>query len=71
MELRYLEALGFGKYPVELLLTSSGMAAYQVIESFPLRAISLDDSILLPPYIYFEASEQLEALKFLNISRAP
>jgi threonine dehydratase len=42
-----------------------------LIESFLLREITLEETIVLPPYIYFEAMEQLESLKCIRFSRAP
>ena len=49
-------------------VVSSGMAAYSLIESFLLRYIlSPESSILIAPYIYFEAKEQLEALKNIKL----
>lgn len=51
-------------------VTSSGMAAYSLIEAFLLRErLSPQDTVLLAPYIYFEASEHLQAIPFLRIRR--
>jgi cystathionine beta-lyase/cystathionine gamma-synthase len=57
--------------PVELLLASSGMAAYQILQQFLLQHLSVNDTIVLPPYIYFEALEQLQALTHVRIVHAP
>lgn len=59
-ELRMRETLGFDPSTQELLATSSGMAAYQVLETFLLRnALLPDDTIAYAPYIYFEGQEQM------------
>lgn len=51
-----------------VLVTSSGMAAYNVIESYLIRdTLKPGDTILVSPYIYFEASEQLKALQGFQI----
>ena len=53
-----------------LTVTSSGMAAYTLVESFLLRErLTPGDTVLLAPYIYFEAAEQLTALPFLRCAR--
>jgi threonine dehydratase len=53
-------------------VTSSGQAAYSLIEGFLLRyRLQPGDTILLAPYIYFEASEQLSALPYFRFVRAP
>ncbi|WUS99731.1 pyridoxal-phosphate dependent enzyme [Streptomyces sp. NBC_00708] len=71
LELGLTEMLGLPRSGAELLATSSGMAAYQVIESLLLRhAVEPGDTIAYAPYIYFEAAEQLEGLRFLNHVRA-
>ncbi|KAB8262718.1 tryptophan synthase beta subunit-like PLP-dependent enzyme [Aspergillus pseudonomiae] len=57
--------------PVELLLASSGMAAYQILQHFLLQHLSVNDTIVLPPYIYFEALEQLQALTHIRVVHAP
>lgn len=49
-------------------VTSSGMAAYSLIEAFLLRHRLLQNAaVLLSPYIYFEAAEQLTSLKGLRV----
>ncbi|MCX0246600.1 pyridoxal-phosphate dependent enzyme [Streptomyces drozdowiczii] len=71
LELGLTDMLGLAHNGTELLATSSGMAAYQVIESLLLRhAVEPGDTIGYAPYIYFEAAEQLEGLRFLNHVRA-
>ncbi|KAL5331269.1 hypothetical protein ACEPPN_000798 [Leptodophora sp. 'Broadleaf-Isolate-01'] len=72
LEQRFLSVLGLGdRTPMELLLTSSGMAAYQVIQNYLLQILAPNDIVVLPPYIYFEALEQLQGLKHLCIVHAP
>lgn len=76
-DLRGLESdlarmLGFDRHDVELLATSSGMAAYQLAEAFLLRyVLQPGDAVVCPPYIYFEAREQLTSLPFLQHVQAP
>ncbi|WP_406455766.1 pyridoxal-phosphate dependent enzyme [Streptomyces sp. NBC_00876] len=71
LELGLTEMLGLTHGASELLATSSGMAAYQVVESLLLRhAVEPGDTVAYAPYIYFEAAEQLEGLRFLNHVRA-
>lgn len=61
------QSLGFDVEKTDLLLTSSGQAAYTVIESFLIRyALSEKPTIVSCPYIYFENLEQIQALKNIN-----
>lgn len=46
---------------VTLLLASSGMAAFQILWQFCTRHLQPGDSIVTPPYLYFEAMEQIES----------
>nr|EAQ71688.1 hypothetical protein MGCH7_ch7g1095 [Pyricularia oryzae 70-15] len=55
----------------ELLLTSSGMAAYQVVQHFLLQSIGDKGNFVLPPYVYFEGMEQLQAFDFVTVTHAP
>lgn len=60
LENRLLENLQIPSSKYTLLSASSGMAAFSLIESYLSRFIlSSRDKILLAPYIYFEAKEQL------------
>jgi len=71
-ELIYANLLGFDPDQSRLLLTSSGMAAYSLIENFLLREVlGPGDRVLVHPSIYFETQEQLRALRFLDIRTAP
>jgi cystathionine beta-lyase/cystathionine gamma-synthase len=45
-----------------LLLASSGMAAFQIVLHYIMERLEPTDTVLLPGYIYFEASEQLHSL---------
>lgn len=57
------EVLGLSPEHHAVIATSSGMAAYALIEAFLLRERLLPGStVLLAPYIYFEAAEQLHSL---------
>ncbi|WP_165915123.1 pyridoxal-phosphate dependent enzyme [Rhizobium sp. PP-F2F-G48] len=63
-ELDLLSALGHDPETEDLLLTSSGQAAFSVIESFLIRdMLPANPKIVMAPYIYFEAMEQVLALK--------
>ncbi|MGY0236061.1 pyridoxal-phosphate dependent enzyme [Longispora urticae] len=72
IETQLLEVLGLAPDQRGLSVTSSGMAAYSLIEAFLLRArLRPGDTVLLAPYIYFEAAEQLTALPSVRIAHAP
>jgi threonine dehydratase/cystathionine beta-lyase/cystathionine gamma-synthase len=71
-ELSIGEMLGFQRNDVEVLATSSGMASYQLLESYLLRhVLQAGDAVVCAPYIYFEAREQLRSLPFLTHIQAP
>ncbi|MGA8806789.1 MAG: pyridoxal-phosphate dependent enzyme [Thermoanaerobaculia bacterium] len=54
-----------------VMVTSSGMAAYTLIEGLLLRhRVDRDTAVVTAPYIYFEAAEQLEQLP-IDVHRAP
>ncbi|KAL6155958.1 hypothetical protein ACJQWK_05072 [Exserohilum turcicum] len=55
-----------GKTAVSLLLTSSVMAAFQILLHYFMQHIRPGDHVLLPPHIYFEASEEIKS--FANTS---
>jgi threonine dehydratase len=72
VESNLLHSLGFKKNSTDLLLTSSGQAAYTVIESFLLGHVFLNNTtVATTPYIYFEALEQLKRLKHINVIQSP
>lgn len=56
--------------PTELLMTSSGMAAYQVIQNYLLQVVGDRPTVVLPPYVYFESMEQLYGFKNFNVQHA-
>jgi len=59
-ELAYTSMLGFDPLRVRLLLTSSGMTAYALIEAYLLREVlQRQDRILLHPSVYFETRQQI------------
>lgn len=54
-----------------VLVTSSGMAAYGLIEAYLLRErLPVSGRVLLAPYVYFEAAEQIETLHSVEAFRA-
>lgn len=66
-ELKLQQSLGFDIEKVELFLTSSGQAAYTIVESFLIRQVLKEKAnIVSCPYIYFENLEQIETLKHIN-----
>ncbi|KAK2742396.1 pyridoxal-5'-phosphate-dependent protein beta subunit [Colletotrichum kahawae] len=63
---------GNDRLPVTLLLASSGMAAFQIVWQYIMHQLRPGDSITLPPYIYFEAMEQIVAMRqIINVNFAP
>jgi cystathionine beta-lyase/cystathionine gamma-synthase len=51
--------------------TSSGMAAFSLVESFLVRhRLKAGDTVLLAPYIYFESAQQLAALPHVRTAWA-
>jgi threonine dehydratase/cystathionine beta-lyase/cystathionine gamma-synthase len=71
VETQLRDVLGLRPDRQAVSVTSSGMAAYSLLESYLLRfRLRPDDTVLLAPYIYFEAAEQLVALPFLRFVRA-
>ncbi|MCP2097837.1 MULTISPECIES: pyridoxal-phosphate dependent enzyme [Actinosynnema] len=72
VESQLMEVLDLRPDEHAVSVTSSGMAAYTLLESFLLRArLKAGDTVLRAPYVYFEADEQLAALPFLRFERAP
>lgn len=62
-EAAYTCMLGFHPQRARVLLTSSGMTAYALIEAYLLREVLRPrDSILLHPSVYFETRRQLVSL---------
>jgi cystathionine beta-lyase/cystathionine gamma-synthase len=70
VESQLLEVLDLPADRYAVTATSSGMAAYSLLEAFLLRArLQPGDTVLRAPYIYFEADEQLSALPFIRCER--
>ena len=72
-EARYLKALAIGdeKLPLKLLLTSSGVAAFTVINQFIMNKIAqAGDNIVISPYLYFECFDQLRPVNHVRIINA-
>jgi threonine dehydratase/cystathionine beta-lyase/cystathionine gamma-synthase len=71
VEINLLKSLGFDSTQNDLLLVSSGQAAYTVIESFLLEHVFKPGTkVVTSPYIYFEALEQLERLQHIELIRS-
>ncbi|WP_095144943.1 pyridoxal-phosphate dependent enzyme [Pseudomonas sp. Irchel s3b6] len=71
VEINLLQSLGFNSNKNDLLLVSSGQAAYTVIESFLLGSVFQPGAkVVTSPYIYFEALEQLERLQHIELIRS-
>lgn len=65
------EVLGLPEERFGLSITSSGMAAFTLVESFLVRdRFRPGDTVLLAPYIYYEAWQQLDALPFVTVETA-
>lgn len=70
-EAAYLVMLGFDPTRARILLTSSGMAAYALIETFLLREVLRPaDRAVLHPGVYFETRQQLQSLPGLDVKIA-
>ncbi|MFD7730114.1 pyridoxal-phosphate dependent enzyme [Kitasatospora phosalacinea] len=71
IENQLLQVLGLAADTFAATLTSSGMAAYSLIESYLIRdRLTAGSTVLTAPYIYFEAAEQLLSLPHLRCVRA-
>ncbi|MCR4342302.1 MAG: pyridoxal-phosphate dependent enzyme [Patescibacteria group bacterium] len=71
VERQLAEVLGLNQEEIGLLVTSSGMAAYNIIEAYLQRhVLKPGDTVLIPQYIYFETDEQISKLPNINIKRA-
>lgn len=67
IENRILELIELDTEKYSVTLTSSGMASYSLIEAYLLRNILNENNrVLISPYIYFEASEQLTSLESIK-----
>ncbi len=67
----YGTMLGFDPRHARLLMTSSGMTAYALIEAYLLREVlQPQDRILLHPSVYFETRQQVMTLPHVEIRTA-
>jgi cystathionine gamma-synthase len=71
VERQLLETLDLPADKLAVSATSSGVAAYTLVEAFLLRErLRPDDTVLIAPYIYHEVAEQLTALPHFRVVRA-
>lgn len=73
MEATLLKALNLGhdKLPLKLLLTSSGVAAFTVLQQFVMsKVVSAGDTIVISPYLYFECFDHLRLLNHVKVVNA-
>ncbi|KAL6704176.1 hypothetical protein ACN47E_008736 [Coniothyrium glycines] len=69
-EARLLKALALGdaKLPLKLLLTSSGVAAFTVLQQFLMsKVLQSGDTIVTSPYLYFECFEHLRQVSHVRV----
>lgn len=69
-EARLLKALALGdeKIPLKLLLTSSGVAAFTVLQQFLMsKVLRTGDAIVTSPYLYFECFEHLRQVSHVKV----
>lgn len=74
VEERLLKALGMGasKSPLKLLLTSSGVSAFTVLNQFVMsKVLKAGDTIVLSPYLYFESFDHLRPISHVNVVNSP
>lgn len=67
---RLLRALALGdeKLPLKLLLTSSGVAAFTVLQQFLMsKVLVAGDTIVTSPYLYFECFEHLRQVSHVKV----
>lgn len=71
LEKHLTSTLSLDNSKYNLLMTSSGMAAYNLIESYLLRYVfRQDDLVFLPHYIYFETYEQISRLPMIKVIKS-
>lgn len=69
-EARLLRALALGndKLPLKLLLTSSGVAAFTVLQQFLMsKVLKTGDTVVTSPYLYFECFEHLRQVSHVQV----
>ena len=70
-ELLQALALGNERLPLKLLLTSSGVAAFTVLQQFVMsKVVTAGDTIVISPYLYFECFDQLRLLNHVQVVNA-
>ena len=69
LENRLCEVLGLDTRRNGASVVSSGMAAYTLVESYLLHAVE-PGAVVVSPYIYFEAKEQLQAKAHFRVHAA-
>lgn len=70
LEARLLKALGLGSetIPLKLLLMSSGVASFTVLQQFLMStALVAGDTIVTSPYLYFECFEHLRRVSHVQV----
>ncbi len=71
LEKELAQTLGLNQEKAGVLMTSSGMAAYTLMESYMIRYIlEPGDTVLIPQYLYFESDEQISSIKSINVIKA-
>jgi len=71
IERQLAEAFGIQEDRLAVTVTSSGMASYALLEAHLLRSsFKPGTSVVVAPYLYFEAYEQIQSLPGLKILRA-
>lgn len=69
-EAQLLKALGMGasRTPLRLMLTSSGVAAFTVLNQYVMnKVLKGGDTIVLSPYLYFESFDHLRTLSHVRV----
>ena len=70
IERQLAEAFGIQEDRLAVTVTSSGMASYALLKSHLLRSrFKPGTSVVVAPYLYFEAYEQIQSLPGLRFSR--
>lgn len=68
LEMQLSEVLDVDNERQGILVTSSGMAAFSLVESYLLRhRLEPGDRVYLPRYLYFEAEEQLSRIPGIKV----
>ena len=71
IESQLLDMVGLPPDRFNVTVTSSGMAAYSLAEAYLLRnCLPSGATVLLAPYIYFEAEEQIVSLQGVQVVKA-